>query len=134
MAVFSSYALGFKINNTPIPDPTAWSGSISDLDRYGERDMTGLLHRDRVATKEPFKINYTNIPWDEAHTIISLTTAEQFQVTFMSLRTNAPETITAYRGADVNYSVVQCFDGDFDNSEGNGTNCLVTIDISIIEY
>lgn len=134
MNLFTDYNLGFKVNGTPIPDPTTWSGQVSDLDTFGERDQTGLLHRNRVATKEPMKLNWTNITWGEAHTIISLTSAASFPFTFMSLETNAPKTITAYRGADVNYTVNQAFGGDFDNSEGTGTNCLVTLDISIIEY
>lgn len=134
MNLFTDYKLGFAVNGTPIPDPTSWTGQVSDLDIFGERDQTGLLHRKRVATKEPMKLNYTNITWDEAHTIISLTSAESFRFTFMSLETNTLQTITAYRGADVQYTVNQCFNGDFDNDEGAGTNCLVTIDFSIIEY
>lgn len=134
MNLFTNYDLGFKVGSTPIPDPTSWTGQVSDLDIYGERDMTGLLHRKRVATKEPMKFNWTNITWGEAHTIVSLTSAESFQFTFMSLKTNSLHTITAYRGADVNFTVKQAFGGDFDNSEGTGTNCLVDLDISIIEY
>lgn len=134
MNLFTDYKLGFKVNGTAIPDPTSWSGQVSDLDIYGERDQTGLLHRKRVATKEPMKFNYTNITWDEAHTIISLTSGESFSFTFMSLETNSLQTITAYRGADVNYTVNQCFNGDFDNSESDRNNCLVTLDFSIIEY
>lgn len=134
MNLFTDYALGFKVNGTPIPDPTTWSGEVSDLDIFGERDQTGLLHRKRVAKKEPMKLNYTNITWEEAHNILALTSGESFAFTFRSIETNAPKTIIAYRGANVNYTVNQCFGGDFDNSEGTGTNCLVTIDFSIIEY
>ncbi len=133
MNLFTDYKLGFKVGNTAIPDPTSWSGQISDLDTFGERDQTGLLHRNRVAVKEPMKLNWTNITWDEANTIIGLTSAAKFSFTFMSLGTNSLKTITAYRGGDVNYTVNQCFDGDYDNSEGHA-NCLVTLDISIIEY
>lgn len=134
MDLFTDYSLGFKVGTTPIPDPTTWSGEISDLDIFGERDQTGLLHRKRVATKEPMKLNWTNITWEEAHTILTLTEAESFNFTFRSLKTNTLQTIRAYRGANVNYTVNQCFGGDFDNETGTGTNCLVTIDISIIEY
>lgn len=134
MAYFNAYALGFKVNGNAIPDPTSWSGSISDLDTLGERDQTGLLHRNRVATKQPLKLNYTNIPWDEAQRIVSLTSGESFQFTFMSLKTNALVTIRAYRGADLNYTVNTCFGGQFHSQAGSREECLVTIDLSIIEY
>lgn len=134
MNLFTDYQLGFKVGNTAIPDPTSWTGQISDLDIYGERDQTGLLHRKRVATKEPMKFSWVNITWGEAHTIVNLTSAESFQFTFRSLKTNALKTITAYRGADVNFTVKQAFYGDFENAQGTGTNVLVDLDISIIEY
>lgn len=133
MNLYTDYKLGFKVNGTAIPDPTSWSGQISDLDTMGERDQTGLLHRNRVAVKEPMKFNWTNITWDEANTIISLTSAAKFSFTFKSLGSNTFKTISAYRGGDVNYTVNQCFDGDFSNATG-AFNCLVTLDISIIEY
>lgn len=134
MAYFDSYALGFKVNGTPIPDPTSWTGSISDLDTLGERDQTGTLHRNRVATKQPLKLNYTNIPWDEAQRIVELTKGASFQFTFMSLKSNAPVTIKAYRGADLNYTVNTCFGGQFHSRAQQREECMVTIDMSIIEY
>ena len=58
------YNMGFSINGEPIPDPSEFSGKESDLDTMGERDATGYLHRNMVATKYPVKLSYKNIPWD----------------------------------------------------------------------
>lgn len=130
MSTFPETLMGFRINGTPIPDPTSWSGSISDLDIYGERDIKGTMHRKRVATKQPVRLNYVNISWDEAHDIVALTQGERLELRFMSLKTNKVELIGVYRGADVNYSVNMCFSGEFHNEK----QCRVTLDISFIEY
>lgn len=134
MAFFDGYTMGFKVNNTAIPDPSAWTPTISDLDIFGERDLTGLLHRKRVATKQHHKLSYVNIPWDEAQTILALTAGESFAFRFMSPKTNAYATITAYRGAETSCVVNTCFDGTFHTASGGAPKCLCTLDLSIIEY
>ena len=48
-----NYNLGFEIDGVPIPNPSSHGGTISALDLQAERDATGLLHRDYVATKQP---------------------------------------------------------------------------------
>lgn len=57
------YEMGFCVGRTPIPDPAVFTGAESDLDTMGERDATGYLHRNKVATKHPLKLEYHNIPW-----------------------------------------------------------------------
>lgn len=93
------YEMGFAIDGTPIPDPKAFSGAESDLDTMGERDATGYLHRDMVATKHPLKIEYENIPWAMVIQICSLIRGkDQFQFTFPDPFRNGESTITAYAG------------------------------------
>lgn len=58
------YEMGFAIDGNAIPDPMVFTGAESDLDTEGERDVTGYLHRNMVATKYPLKLEYHNIPWD----------------------------------------------------------------------
>lgn len=58
------YEMGFAIDGIAIPDPMVFTGAESDLDTEGERDVTGLLHRNMVATKYPLKLEYHNIPFD----------------------------------------------------------------------
>lgn len=93
-----TYALGFNANGTPLPDPSGFSGETSDLDVSGERDATGLLHRDRVATKIPVQMTYTNITWDMCQTILQAVSPAQFSFTFPDPNTGALRTGTYYVG------------------------------------
>ena len=94
-----SYSMGFKINGTAIPDPAAFSGKESDLDTLGERDATGYLHRNRVATKHPLNLEYKNIYWSQIQEICSLMTADKFQFTFPDpFSATGTTTIDAYVG------------------------------------
>ena len=102
-----SYSMEFAVNGKPIPNPSAFSGAESDLDTMGERDATGYLHRNKVATKYPLKLEYSNIPWNALVAICQLMTNESFEFTFPDpFSTNATRTITAYAG-DRKFSAVQ---------------------------
>lgn len=118
------YTMGFKVGNTPIPDPMVFTGAESDLDTMGERDATGYLHRNRVATKHPLKIEYHNIPWSLIMTIGGLLNSAKFSFTYPSPFTGAVSTIDAYVG-----------DRDFETvwSPVNGL-WLGNLKFSIIEY
>ena len=99
------YDLGFSINGTPIPDPTEFDGLISDLDTMAERDATGELHREMVATKYPVNIAYKNLPWDVIMDICPLLNGPEFQFTFPSPAHGGLHTIRAYSG-DRKYNAV----------------------------
>lgn len=92
------YDMGFAVNGSPLPDPTAYSGKESDLDTMGERDATGYLHRNMVATKYPLKMEYSNIPWEQLMEISKLLKADKFNFTFPSPFTGDLQTIEAYVG------------------------------------
>lgn len=99
MANYLTYSLGFKINGTAIPDPVSFSGKESDLDTMGERDATGYLHRNRVATKHPMSIEYKNLPWDTITSLCRLMMNDKFSFTFPDpFSTSATRTIEAYAG------------------------------------
>ena len=53
-----TYSMGFMIGSTAIPDPAVFTGAESDLDTMGERDATGYLHGDMVATMHPLILEY----------------------------------------------------------------------------
>lgn len=93
-----TYDMGFSIGTTPIPDPSVFTGAESDLDTMGERDATGYLHRDRVATKYPLKLEYHNISWDVIMDICPLLRQDKFQFTFPSPFQGGMQTIDAYVG------------------------------------
>ena len=92
------YRLGFAVGKTQIPDPAVFTGAESDLDTMGERDATGYLHRNRVATKYPLKLEYHNIPWAAIMDICALLKEDKFQFTFPSPFTGDWQTIDAYVG------------------------------------
>ena len=93
------YEMEFAIDGKPIPDPAVFTGAESDLDTMGERDATGYLHRNMVATKHPLKIEYHNIPWALVIQICTLMRGKsQFQFTFPDPFRNNKSTITAYVG------------------------------------
>lgn len=106
------YTMGFKVNNTNIPDPSVFSGAESDLDTMGERNANGMLIRNRVAKKAHLKMEYHNIPWS-AIQVIGLLLADdngtgKFSFTFPSPfrgSTILPQTIQAYAG-DRDYEAV----------------------------
>lgn len=106
---YLTYNMGFMIDNIPIPDPNAFDGKESDLDTMGERDATGYLHRNKVATKHPMSIQYQSIPWGTIKRICGLMRKEKFQFTFpdpFNIDTGFT-TIDAYAG-DRNFTAVWC--------------------------
>lgn len=93
-----SYQLGFAVNDVPIPDPSVFTGAESDLDTMGERDATGYLHRNMVATKHPLKLEYHGIPWEAIMYIASLVASPKFKFKFPSPFVGYDQTIDAYVG------------------------------------
>ena len=93
-----NYEMGFAVNGTPIPDPSEYSGADSALDASGERDATGYLHRDMVATKHPLKLKWSAMDWDMMCTILSMLTGPAFEFTYPDPSTGTSKTMTAYCG------------------------------------
>lgn len=96
---YLTYTMGFKIGEVAIPDPAAFSGKESDLDTSGERDATGYLHRNRVATKHPLSIEYNNIPWENIVELCQLLMQDKFSFTFPNpFSAGGIMTVEAYAG------------------------------------
>ena len=122
-----TYSLGFKVNGRPLPDPSGFSGETSDLDVSAERDATGLLHRDRVATKIPVQLTYTNITWDMCQAILSLVNVSSFSFTFPDPNTGALRTGTYYVG-NRKWDAVWLPAGE------NSAGWYANLSFSVIEY
>lgn len=67
-----NYEMGFEINGTPIPDPSSFSGAVSDLDTLGERDSGGTLRRNKIAEKYHTRLEWKNIQWEMMRDIGSM--------------------------------------------------------------
>lgn len=91
------YDMGFMVNGTPLPDPSKFTGAVSDLDTMGKRDATGYLHRNRVATKHPLKLEYQNISWALICYICNLIKDDKFEFTYVD-PANGQTTFDAYTG------------------------------------
>lgn len=81
------YTLGITINGVALPDPPydgGYSFSVADLDISAERDTTGKLHRDRVATKINAQFNYNLIGWDKAREILAALGDAEFSATILT--------------------------------------------------
>lgn len=92
------YAMGFKVDGQPIPDPAAFSGSDSSLDTSAERDANGMLHRAMVATKHPLKIEWRHIEWHMITDILTRVVGESFQFTYPDPSTGTLSTRKCYAG------------------------------------
>lgn len=118
-----NYSMGFAVGSTPIPDPSAFTGAVSDLDTMGKRDATGYLHRNMVATKHPLKLKYQNIPWSMIQTICGLMASPKFQFTYPD-PARGLSTVYAYVG-DREWEVV---------SDIEGQEPIGNLNFSVIEY
>lgn len=97
--VYEAYSLGLKIAGTAIPDPSSYAWKESDLDLSGERDTTGLLHREKVGTKRHAELSYDALSWETIGMIMSLTRPlETFEATLPEPGTGTPYTGTFYSG------------------------------------
>lgn len=117
------YDMGFKVNGTKIPDPTKFTGKVSDLDTMGKRDANGLLHRNMVATKHPLKLEYENIPWSMIQTICALMASDSFSFSYVD-PAKGSKTITAYVG-DRDWEVI---------SAPSSGKKIGNLKFSVIEY
>jgi hypothetical protein len=117
--------MGLLVNGNPIPDPSGMGGEVSDLDLSGERDATGFLHRDRVATKVPTEIRFNNIEWPMCTSILQAVSPASFSLTFPDPNTGAIRTGTYYAG-NRKWDIVMA---------GNTLNdYIVNLSFSIVEY
>lgn len=118
------YDMGFKVNGNRIPDPYQYSGTESALDTSAERDATGYLHRQMVATKRPVKIKWQNIDWDMITEILSHVKEDSFMFTCPDPSLGGMVTRKCYAG-DREWDCVWSPDGK--ESIGN-------LSFSVIEY
>lgn len=92
------YDLGFKINGHAIPDPSGFKYSVADVDVSAERDTTGLLHRQMVATKHNVGISYNTIDYSTAEQILQWLNSPSFTLTYPDPQTGALRTGKYYVG------------------------------------
>ncbi len=129
-----NYRMGFRVNGSAIPDPSAFTGAASALDTEGGRDATGTLHRAMVATKHPLKLEYHSITFEMMESIMSKMRGESFQFSFPDPK-DGYITIKAYCG-DREWET-QSAAGDVDTSGQSDAwkkKWIGDLKFSVIEY
>lgn len=100
-----NFDMGFRVNGVAIPDPSSFTGASSDLDTLGERDSTGTLRRNKVATKLHTKLEWKAIEWEMLRFIgEQIGQSDRFRFGYIDPIAGQTE-ITAYCG-DRNWSAV----------------------------
>lgn len=72
------YDLGFKAGNYVFPDPSKFDFTLADLDTEAERDVSGTLHRNRVAQKLTLDVSWDALPWDICAAILQAVDSDGF--------------------------------------------------------
>ena len=103
------YEMGFMVENTAIPDPSEYKGSVSVIDTLDKTDATGYQHRCVVAEKRTLKIKYQNISWTMIKNICSLMAYDKFKFSFPDPATGTV-TMDAH-ASDVGWEVVTAVPG-----------------------
>lgn len=98
MSVYKQFTLGFKVGDHHLPDPSAYSYTVADLDASGNRDATGLLHRERVGTKRNVELKWSALDWETVQDILQTVDAESFTFTFPCPEARGSYTGTYYVG------------------------------------
>ena len=79
--------MGFTVGSVTLPDPSSYSYQVGDLDASGNRDATGLLHREYVATKINFELSWNSLEWEKLQVILAAVNTPKFQLTAPDPRT-----------------------------------------------
>ena len=72
------YDMGFRVDNTDLPDPSKFTYQVGDLDTSGSRDATGLLHRAYVATKINYELSWNSLDWEMLQVILGAVNTPKF--------------------------------------------------------
>ena len=66
---------------------SSFTYQVGDLDASGNRDATGLLHREYVATKINFELSWNSLEWEKLQTILAAVNTPKFTLTAPDPRT-----------------------------------------------
>lgn len=82
-----NFDMGITVNGTAISDPSSWNYEVADLDISAKRDVTGRLHRARVATKVNYEFEWEGIGWDMLEKILAAVSPDCFTLSAPDPRT-----------------------------------------------
>ena len=89
----------YKINGTPIPQPTNASPRISGFQLFGERTNDALMHKETVAYKRHIELKFDKMEQNEMSALLNMVIkdppVEYFQFTYFDPQKGI-QTITAF--------------------------------------
>lgn len=121
------YDMGITVGGVAIPDPSKWNYEVADLDLSGERDATGYLHRDRVATKINYNFEWNGLTWAMLQTVLATVTPAKFTLVAPDPRTFN----TTYTG---DYYVGNRSGGAYYYRTGSTEKAVFTLKMNLIQY
>ena len=86
-----------KINGVAMPTPSEMTPNIYDL-TDGERDSTGTMHIDLIATKYKLECKWNILNQANMTKILNAIKSITFNVSFVDPETGAEKTINVYKG------------------------------------
>lgn len=99
-----------KIGGVAMPTPSEMTPSIYDI-TDGERDSTGTMHIDLIATKYKLECKWTVLTQSNISKILNAINAITFSVSFVDPVTGAEKTMNVYKG-DRSTPVLKIVDGE----------------------
>nr|WP_302596478.1 DUF6711 family protein [uncultured Cellulosilyticum sp.] len=86
------------MNNVEIPTPSDCTVSIFDIYEGTDRDSTGTIHLDYIATKNKLECTWSYLSQDELKSLLSAISQISFKVTYTSPATGESVTLDMYKG------------------------------------
>lgn len=86
-----------KINGVVMPTPSEMTPNIYDLTE-GERDSTGTMHIDLIATKYKLECKWSVLNQASMTKLLNATKNITFNITFIDPVSGAAKTINVYKG------------------------------------
>ena len=109
-----------RINSTDLPDP-AYKGYKTVKQELVNADRTVSGRLVKIRMQEPFKVTITvkwvNLTDAEKTTVLSLTSANSFQVQYLDMESSTTQLATVYRGNDLTIEGYGKFDSNTNKFE-----------------
>ena len=122
--------MGFAINGVAIPDPAGFGYKSQSEDTSAERDTTGYLHRQMVATKYNVSLSWNGLDYVTASSILRAVRAPKFIFSFPCPEEENETGIHTgeYYAGDRSMDAIKMVD------EENKENWIVSMNFDCIEF
>lgn len=99
-----------KVNNVEIPTPSECTVSVFDIYESTDRDSTGTIHLDYIATKNKLECTWSYLSQEDLTSLLNTIKAISFNVTYKDPATGKDVTKNMYKG-DRTIPILDVIDG-----------------------